>query len=205
MGNRWGQLAVAMAKHKVLTGICALIVLSVIFHFVDRNAASNGNHAPPTTNAGDTQTPMSSAGHAAKAKPATTIARPGVPPKSLAAFRIFAATGDASQVHEIGHRESGLASCREPNIYVTVSRAVTGRALEADLSAFFVQNGLLANQCQAFVFAFHSRRDYRIHYDDGYTAGHVALTTNAGSGSKYNLEVDAGNIYDFPTQFEFNF
>jgi hypothetical protein len=130
---------------------------------------------------------------------------PEFPPKMLAAFRAFAATGDASQVHEIRYQESGLPSCPEPNYMVSVSRTITGRVLEADLSAFFVQRGLLGNHCQAFVFAFHGRHDYRVHRDDGYTAGRVALTANAGSGPKYNLEVDAGDVYDFPTQFDFNF
>jgi hypothetical protein len=144
-------------------------------------------------------------------KAATTQARPvaaskpAFPPRTLAAFRAFAATGDARKVYEIGKSTKGLPSCPEPNIYVTVSRALTGRALEADLSAFFAQSGLIHSHCQAFVFAFHSRRDYRAHRDDGYTAGRVALTTNAGSGPPYNLEVDAGDVYNFPAQFDFNF
>jgi hypothetical protein len=57
------------------------------------------------------------------------------------------------------------------------------------------------------VFAFHSRRDYRTHLNDGYTAGRVALTTNS-SGPLYNLEVDTGNAIQIMTgkgQFNFNF
>jgi hypothetical protein len=84
---------------------------------------------------------------------------------------------------------------------------ITGRVLEADLSAFFVRSGLLGNRCQAFVFAFHSRREYRAHLNDGYTAGRVALTTNS-SGTVYNLEVDTGNATHVMTgkgQFNFSF
>jgi hypothetical protein len=133
------------------------------------------------------------------------IATPAFPPATLAAFRAFAATGDASKVHQVGSSTEGLPSCPDPSIYIVVSPALAGRALQADLSAFFVQSGLLGSQCQAFVFAYHSRSDYLANTDNGYTAGRVALTTNAGSGLRHNLEVDAGNVDDFPAQFDFNF
>jgi hypothetical protein len=67
------------------------------------------------------------------------------------------------------------------------------------LSAFFMQNGLLASQCQAFVFAYDSHSAYLANRNDGYTAGRVALTNN--SGSERNLEVDTGNFYHPQTQF----
>jgi len=135
----------------------------------------------------------------------TDAHKPSFPPKTLAAFRAFAATGDASEVHQVGSSTEGLPSCPEPAIDVTVSPGLTIRELKADLSAFFVQGGLLGNQCQAFVFAFHSRSDYQANVNNGYTAGRVALTTNSGPGPQHNLEVDAGNVYNFPAQFDFNF
>jgi hypothetical protein len=145
--SRWEQLAAAMARHKVLTGIGAFILLSIIVYAVNPHAADNTNGAAPP--------PAPTATHAGAATPSassesatTTVRRSTFPPKTLATFRAFAATGDASQIHEIGHQEDGLASCPEPNIYVTVSRVITGRTLEADLSAFFMQNGLIGNRCQ---------------------------------------------------------
>ncbi len=164
--------------------VCVIVIVAVVL-------SGGGSSNKPTA-----QTPTATAPHPAVAS------KPGFPPKTLAAFRAFAATGDASQVHRVATSSDGLPSCPEPSIYVTVSRALTGRALEADLSAFFVQNGLINSHCQAFVFAYHSRRDYRAHRDDGYTAGRVALTTNAASGPKYNLEVDAGDVYNFPAEFD---
>jgi len=122
----------------------------------------------------------------------------------LADFRVFAATGDASDVHQVGTSSDGLPSCPEPSIYVTVSPALTVRELEADLSAFFVQSGLVNSRCQAFVFAYHSLNDYKANVNNGYTAGRVALT-NTGPGLQRNLEVDAGDVLDFPAQFDFNF
>ena len=107
-------------------------------------------------------------------------AKPAFPPATLAAFRAFAATGDASQVRQVSTSSEGLPSCPTPTIYVAVSPALTGRALQADLSAFFVQHGLLGSQCQAFVFAYHSQAEYLAHQNDGYTAGRVALTTPPG-------------------------
>jgi hypothetical protein len=82
-------------------------------------------------------------------------------------------------------------------------------APEADLAAFFMQRGLISDSCQAFVFAFRSRRDYEAHTDDGYTVGRIALTTNSGSSPPYNLEMGIGNItrapIDLKAQFDFNF
>lgn len=196
-----------MARHKVLTGIGAFILLSIIVYAVHPHAANSTNNAAPS--------PAATATHAAatprtssKSAATTTARRPGFPPKTLAAFRAFAATGDASQVHQIGRGEAGLPSCPDTNVYVTVSRAISGRALEADLSAFFVQRGLLGNRCQAFVFAFHSRHDYRAHLNDGYTVGRVAFTTNSSSGPPDSLEVDIGNVTQVmgvKEQFAFNF
>jgi hypothetical protein len=91
---------------------------------------------------------------------------------------------------------------------VTVSSGATGRRLEADLAAFFLRRGLIGGQCQAFVFAYHSRRDYLAHRGDGYTVGRVALTNN-NSGAQRNLEVDTGEVtsetYNPKMQFAFKF
>jgi hypothetical protein len=134
---------------------------------------------------------------------------PEFPPKNLASFRAFAATGNSAQVHQIGTSSEGLPSCPTPNVYVTVNSGAAGRRLEADLAAFFLRSGLIGGQCQAFVFAYHSRGDYQAHRDDGYTVGRVALTNGSGSGSERNLEVDTGEVtsetYNPKTQFAFDF
>jgi hypothetical protein len=208
MRSPWERLAAAMASHKVLTGIGAFILLSIIVYAVDPHAANSTKNAAPSPTATTTQ-PAAATPRASSESAATTTARgPEFPPKTLASFRAFAATGDAKQVHQIGRREAGLPSCPDTNVYVTVSRAISGRALEADLSAFVVQKGLLGNRCQAFVFAFHSHRDYRAHLNDGYTVGRVAITTNSGSGPPDNLELDIGNVSQVmgvKGQFNFNF
>lgn len=207
--NRFKQLGATLGRHKIWTGVGAFIVLSVIVYAANPHAANGGAHpvstpaATATTRA--TVRPASTTSATIAAAPHTAVHKPSFPPKTLADFRAFAATGDARQVHQIGTGTDGLPSCPEPSIYVTVSRSLTGRALEADLSAFFVQSGLLGNQCQAFVFAFHSQSDYQENMNNGYTAGRVALTTNSGSGPRHNLEVDAGDVYDFPAQFDFSF
>jgi hypothetical protein len=77
---------------------------------------------------------------------------------------------------------------------------VTGRALEADLSAYFVQNGLLSNQCGAVVFAYHSMNDYQANKNNGFTAGRVILSNNSGSSPQFNLEVDTGSATYVPTE-----
>jgi hypothetical protein len=205
--GRQRPLGAALAGHKILTGVGALIVLSLIVYVAD----PHGTHLAPIPAAGATAT--------AASRPASTIAatvavsspktahKPRFPPRTLAGFRAFAATGDASQVHQVSSSNEGLQSCPERNIYVTINPALTGQTLEADLSAFFVQSRLINSQCQAFVFAYHSENDYQAHQNDGYTAGRVALTT--GSGSQRNLEVDVGEVTsevnNLQAQFSFNF
>lgn len=207
--NRFKRLGTILARHKIWTGVGAFAALSVIVYATNPHAANGGAHpvsAPgATATARATLRPASTTSAPVAAASAATSRRPSFPPETLAAFRAFAATGDASEVHQVGTSTEGLPSCPEPNIYVTVSPALTVRELEADLSAFFVQRGLLNSQCQAFVFAFHSRSDYQANINNGYTAGRVALTTNSGPDLKRNLEVDAGDVYDFPAQFDFNF
>ena len=155
----------------------------------------NGGSTPPAAASAATV----SASHAAVA------AKPGFPPTTLAGFQSFAATGDASQLHEVASVSEGLPSCPQPNRIVTASPEVTGRALEADLSAYFVQNGLLSNQCGAVVFAYHSMSDYQANKDNGFTAGRVILSNNGGSDPQLNLEVDAGSATNMQAEFDFDF
>jgi hypothetical protein len=206
--NRFKRLGAVLARHKIWTGVGAFAVLSIIVYAANPHAANGGAHlvSAPTATARATLGPVSATSAPAPAASSTTAAgEPSFPPKTLAAFRAFAASGDASEVHQIGTSTEGLPSCPEPNIYVTVSPRLTVRELEADLSAFFVQSGLLSSQCQAFVFAFHSRSDYQANINNGYTARSVALTTNSGPGPKRNLEVDVGDVYNFPVEFNFSF
>jgi hypothetical protein len=200
-------LGAALAGHKILTGVGAFIVLSLIVYAAD----PHGTHPSPVPAATATATaasrPASTTPATVAAASPTTAYKPRFPPETLAGFRAFAATGDASQVHQISTSNEGLPSCPEPNIYVTINPALTGRTVEADLSAFFVQSGLINSQCQAFVYAYHSENDYQTHRNDGYTAGRLALTT--GSDSQRSLEVDVGEvtseINNLQTQFSFNF
>ena len=206
ISSDWG---LSWPPHKIWTGVGAFMALSVIVYAANPHAANGGANpvSAPAANATATVTPRPAATTSAPvtAASSTTARRPSFPPKTLAAFRAFAATGDASEVHQVDSSTEGLPSCPEPAIYVTVSPGLTVRELEADLSAFFVQSGLVNNQCQAFVFAFHSRSDYQANVNNGYTAGRVAITTNSGPGLQHNLEVDAGDVYNFPPQFDFNF
>lgn len=211
---RFNELRSMLARHKVWTGIAAFMAVSIIVYAANPHPAGNSVHqasARATTfTAADSPRPPATPHPVRKistraAASSTTARQPSFPPETLAAFRAFAATGDASEVHMVGTSTEGLPSCPVPNFFVTVSSALTTREVEADLSAFFVEQGLLGNQCQAFVFAYHSRSDYNANVDNGYTAGRVALTTNGGSGPPFNLEVDAGDVYDFPPEFNFNF
>jgi hypothetical protein len=124
------------------------------------------------------------------------------PPASLAAFRAFAATGDAAQVTRVGFTNEGLPSCPDPTYDVTVPQSLGVRVVEADLSAFFVQAGLLGNQCAPVVFAFYSKA--QADAGNGYTAGRVIVTTNS-PGPPWNLEVDAGGDAFPAGSFNFNF
>jgi hypothetical protein len=80
------------------------------------------------------------------------------------------------------------------------------RAVEADLSAFFVQkNGFASNACGgAVVFAYHSLSDYNANKSNVFTAGRVIVTKNS-PGPPYNLEVDAGADLSPTGSFSFNF
>jgi hypothetical protein len=84
---------------------------------------------------------------------------------------------------------------------------LTGRNLEAELSAFFLQSGLIGGQSQAFILAFQNRSDYQAHKDDGYPVGRVDLTND--SSSQRDVEVDAGEVtsetYNPRTHFNFKF
>jgi hypothetical protein len=128
------------------------------------------------------------------------------PPKSLAAFKTFAATGNAASVHPVGTSSTGQKACPDTTIYVTVSPGLSGRALEADLSAFFEHSGLINNPCPASVYAYYSKSQYQADGDGGYTAGSVMLTTSAAQS---NLEVDTGDVTsgtdNVKSQFNFNF
>jgi hypothetical protein len=155
-------------------------------------------------NSGSTP-PAAAPAATASASHASVAAKPGFPPTTLAGFQSFAAAGDASQVHEVASIGEGLPSCPQPTRYVTVSPTVTGRALEGDLSAYFVQNGLLGNQCGAVVYAYHSMSDYQANKDNGFTAGRVILSNNGGSGPQLNLEVDAGSATNTQAEFDFDF
>ena len=136
-----------------------------------------------------------------------TPAKSSFPPKTIASLHAFAATGNARQVHQVAASSEGLSSCPTRNIYVTVRPHLTSRKLEVDLSAYFLQSGLIGSQCQAFIFAFRSRSDYQAHKNDGYTVGRVAFTND--SGSQRDLEVDTGEVtseaYNPRTQFSFKF
>lgn len=178
----------------IIFGVIGLAIWGLVSVF--GGGGGGGNKSTPP---GAAPAATVSASHAANAN-----AKPGFPPTTLAGFQSFAATGDASQVHQVASGSEGLPSCPEPNFDVTVSPSLTGRALEADLSAFFVQQGVLSSQCQAFVFAYHSESDYQAHKDDGFTAGRVALTTT-GTGSQMNIEVDTGSATNTQAEFDFNF
>jgi hypothetical protein len=200
-----GQMVTALSRHKVLAGASAVAALGLIIYATSSHAASAGGSRAAGTAGAATQHPYPSSS-AVTAEPPRG-GSPAFPPRTLAGFRTFAATGNASQVQQIGRASLGLASCPTPNIYVTVRPKLGVRPLEADLSAFFLEKGLLRSHCQAFVFAFQSRSDYEAHRNSGYTAGRVALTND--SGSQHNLEVDTGAatslIYHPGNRFDFSF
>jgi hypothetical protein len=185
-----------------LTGL--IIVIAGIASASGKARQADSASTAATSTPARTATPSAAPTHQARST-STTARKPSFPPETLAAFRAFAATGDASEVHQVANNTVGLASCPDPAIYVTVSPGLTVREVEADLSAFFVQSGLLSNQCQPVVWAYHSRSDYEANNGNGYTAGRVIITTNTGPGPQHNLEVDAGAADDFPAQFDFNF
>ena len=115
------------ARHKVLIGFLAFCGLAFVIGIAAAIGSPSSPAASPSTPAAPAQTQTAAAANPAVAN------KPGFPPKTLADFRAFAATGDPSQVQQIATSTEGLPSCPEPNIYVTVSPGLTGKALEADL------------------------------------------------------------------------
>ena len=83
---------------------------------------------------------------------------------------------------------------------------LSGRVLEADLSAFFEHSGLINTSCPASVYAYYSKSQYQADSDGGYTAGSIVLTA---SGEQSNLEVDTGDVTsdtnNVKSQFNFSF
>ena len=158
------------------------------------------------TGGGNASTTQPPAPHASATTAPDAATSPVFPPASLAAFKAFAATGDASEVTQVGFVSNGLPSCPEPTYYVTIPSSLGVRAVEADLSAFFVQkNGFASNACGgAVVFGYHSLSDYNANKGNGFTAGRVIVTTNS-PGPPYNLEVDAGADLSPAGSFSFNF
>ena len=203
-------------RHKVLTVLGSLtaliIVIAGIASLGGKARQADNASAVATTTPARTATPSRTPTHhavSAKAMPAKAPAAatsPAFPPASLAAFKAFAATGDASEVTGVGFVSNGLPSCPEPTYYVTIPSSLGVRAVEADLSAFFVQkNGFASNACGgAVVFAYHSLSDYNANKGNGFTAGRVIVTTNS-PGPPYNLEVDAGADLSPTGSFSFNF
>lgn len=206
-------------RNAILLAIAAIFALGIIASALGGGRQANtaattaGASQKGTPHPSSAGRPKSSANAVTATTPVATVTasspvaarKPGFPPTTVAAFRAFAAMGDASQVQQVATSSEGLPSCPQPNFYVIVSPALTGKALEADLSAFFVQNGLLANQCGAAVFAYHSMSDYQANKDNGFTAGRVILTNNSGSSPQFNLEVDTGSATNEQETFNFNF
>jgi hypothetical protein len=181
-------------RHRVRNTILGLVGGLVLIIIIASVASShNGVTKAPAPHASATTAPAA----------ATS---PAFPPASLAAFKAFAATGDASEITQVGFVSNGLPSCPEPTYYVTIPSSLGVRAVEADLSAFFVQkNGFASNACGgAVVFAYHSLSDYNANKGNLFTAGRVIVTTNS-PGPPYNLEVDAGPDLSPTGSFSFNF
>jgi hypothetical protein len=177
-------------RNTILGLVGGLVLISVI-----ASVASSHN--------GVTKAP---APHASATTAPAAATSPAFPPASLAAFKAFAATGDASEITQVGFVSNGLPSCPEPTYYVTIPSSLGVRAVEADLSAFFVQkNGFASNACGgAVVFAYHSLSDYNANKSNVFTAGRVIVTKNS-PGPPYNLEVDAGADLSPTGSFSFNF
>jgi len=183
-----------MARHKVVTGAVALAALGLIVYAVGFGATSSGTPtSAPSTPSG--------AGSTSSSPPR----KPVFPPQTLDDFRAFAATGDASQVTEIDSSSEGLPSCPVRTFYVAVSSGLTPKEVEAGLSAFAVQQGLLDKHCGGFVYAFRSAADYQAHFNDGYTVGRVSMDTDGGGSPRGDLEVDAGDQTSGSIQATFKF
>lgn len=180
--------------------VSAALVMAVAGCTKPAASSSVPSSAPPAAPSSAASAVITAAASPARA------AKPAFPPSSLAAFQAFAATGDASEVTQVGFVSNGLPSCPEPTYYVTIPSSLGVRAVEADLSAFFVRkNGFASNACGgAVVFAYHSLSDYNANKGNGFTAGRVIVATNS-PGPPYNLEVDGGSDLSPTGSFNFNF
>jgi hypothetical protein len=117
--NHFKRLGAMLAEHKIWAGVGAFIALSVIVYATNPHAANGGAHpvsAPAATaTATVTARPASTTSAPVTAASSTTARKPSFPPKTfppktLAAFRAFVATGDASEVHQVGSSTEGLPS-----------------------------------------------------------------------------------------------
>jgi hypothetical protein len=190
---------------KILAGSGVVFVALVIIGGLTSSTQTAAGHtsaaAAPTSSpaARATHTPRPSAtGRTSTPKPA---ASPAFPPRTMKAFLRFAATGDAGEVTQIGYQTTGLPSCPDPT-YTVLIPTLSVRATEADLSAFFVDKGLAANQCAPVVWAYYNRA--QANAGNGYTAGIAIITTNS-PGPPWNLEVAAGSAVDDTGSFSFNY
>jgi len=117
------------------------------------------------------------------------------PPTTLNQFKAFAGTGDSTAIHAFFSDTKGSPSCPKPNISATADPGVTGRQLEADESAFFLQRGLVDQPCSAFLFLFHSQTETD---DNGFTVGRVNMDVPM-SGATHTIEVDTGDAPASPS------
>lgn len=168
----------------------------------------------PSNPATSTSTPpvMTASGSSARGPattvPTTTLALPvppsttgagalPYPPKTLAEFKAFAHTGDPTRIHPFASDSKGLPSCPKPNLYAVADPGITGRQLEADESALFVQRGFADQPCGAFLFLFHSATEDQ---SGGYTVGRVAIDGSTSDPQRH-LEVDIGDVMSFSFDF----
>jgi hypothetical protein len=141
-------------RHKILTAAGAIAALFVVGTTASAVSAHGSGRTEANNTSGSSQPVVAASASPALTATATTAPRSAspsrpqtahklhFPPRTLAEFRAFAATGDASQVRQVATSNEGLPSCPEPNIDVTVNRRLPIRTLQADLSAFSCSVGL---------------------------------------------------------------
>jgi hypothetical protein len=149
-----------------------------------------------------TQTPSDSQPLAAPTAAATiptavpTALPSDYPPATVTGLHALAGTGNASAISEFHSESVGLASCPEPKREVTVASSLTGRALAADLLAYFYAQGL-DNDCGSLVLAYHDPSET----GNPYTAGRIDLTV---SGS-HVLTVDSAADFTPGSEFKVSY